>query len=96
MPSNCSLNHDTFEALLTLPAHFCLLFYLPILLHFTAVYLRLTHLFLRILGGARGGAIKLKAETTVYLDRLSLHHPPISDAFDNIENFFCIKQMIQL
>ena len=29
-------------------------------------------------------------------DRLSLYYPPISDAFDNIENFFCIKQMIQL
>ena len=36
------------------------------------------------------------AETTVYSDRLSLHYPPISDAFDNIDNFFCIKQMIQL
>ena len=36
------------------------------------------------------------AETTVYSGRLSLHYPPISDAFDNIENFFCIKQMIQL
>ena len=37
-----------------------------------------------------------KAETTVYSDRLLLHYPPISDVFDNIENFFCIKQMIQL
>ena len=32
-------------------------------------------------------------ETTVYLDRLSLHYPPISDAFDNIENFFCISKL---
>ena len=39
---------------------------------------------------------RMEPETTVYLDRLSLHYPPISDAFDNIENFFCIKQMIQL
>ena len=40
--------------------------------------------------------IKLNCpETTVYSDRLSLHYPPISDAFDNIENFFCIIQMIQ-
>ena len=37
-----------------------------------------------------------QAETTVYSDRLLLHYLPISDAFDNIENFFCIKQMIQL
>ena len=33
---------------------------------------------------------------TVYSDRLSLHCAPISDAIDNIDNFFCIKQMIQL
>ena len=39
--------------------------------------------------------LKLQPETTVYSDRLSLHYPPISDAFDNIDNFFCIKQMIQ-
>ena len=40
--------------------------------------------------------LNIKSETTVYSDRLSLHYPPISDAFDNIDNFFCIKQMIQL
>ena len=38
----------------------------------------------------------LWAETTVYSDRLSLYYPLISDAFDNLEYFFCIKQMIQL
>ena len=38
----------------------------------------------------------IQPETTVYSDRLLLHYPPISDAFDNIENFFCIKRMIQL
>ena len=32
----------------------------------------------------------------IYSDRLLLHYPPISDAFDSIENLFCIKQMIQL
>ena len=35
-------------------------------------------------------------ETTVNWDRLSLQYPPISDAFDYIEYFFIIKQMIQL
>ena len=35
-------------------------------------------------------------ETTVYSDRLSINYPPISDAFDNREYFFCIIQTIQL
>ena len=38
----------------------------------------------------------IQSETTVYLDRLSINYPPISDAFDNREYFFCIIQMIQL
>ena len=29
----------------------------------------------------------VEPETTVYSDRLSLHYPPISDAFDNREFF---------
>ena len=41
-------------------------------------------------------SVSALSETTVYSDRLSIHYPPISDAFDNIEYFFCIKQMIQL
>ena len=36
-------------------------------------------------------------ETTVYSDRLSINYPPpISDAFDKREYFFCIIQTIQL
>ena len=31
----------------------------------------------------------MSAETLVYSDGLSLHYPPISDLFDNKENFFC-------
>ena len=34
----------------------------------------------------------MNSETTVYSDRLSLHYPPISDAFDNKEYVFSIKQ----
>ena len=35
--------------------------------------------------------LSVLAETTVYLDGLSLHYPPISDAFDNIEYFSALN-----
>ena len=35
-------------------------------------------------------------ETIVYLERPSVHYPPISDALVNKEYLFCIVQMIQL
>ena len=38
----------------------------------------------------------LESETTIYSDRLTKHHPPISDAFVNKEYFCCIIQMNQL
>ena len=38
----------------------------------------------------------ISPESTVYSDRLSINYPPISDAFDKIDYFFCIMQTIQL
>ena len=38
----------------------------------------------------------VQTETTVYLDRLSINYPPISDAFDNSEYFFLQYSTIQL
>ena len=36
--------------------------------------------------------LNIKSETTVYSDRLSLHYPPISDAFDNIDHFSALNK----